>query len=250
MVTLPILGFVALSGQLLLLFATVLAVFLGALDIEHDSWLRRIHGAALPTLLTVGCFLVSRVLPGDLPEWLPLAVLAALLPAAFVVERAPHTSGWAIAASRPLVVYATALLLFVGIYGTRLRALLASPAMGMAAALLALSLWRNGPRLYDIASLSRFSLVAKAAMGEAGRQGILLPSLVVGLVLAQVAWPLLYWPVPALLGGLVLLAVFYAAAGLMAAAVHGTMHRGMAAEYALVGLASLAIIVAAVLRAP
>lgn len=233
--TLPVLGFVSVPGQTLLALACVAAVFLGAFDLARgDAWARA-AGGVLPALLMLGLALCGPALPDGMPRWLPVAVLALALPLVLLLEQGENRlPSWLTSALAPLLVYLTALSFFTGVYATRWRALYTSPLIGLGGALLALALWRGQ------AFVIRPSPVRDAVA----------PALVVGFVLAQASWALLFWPAPALVGGLALLAAFYAASGVTAALGRGEVRARMAAEYAVVGLAALAFVVWAVFRVP
>ncbi len=92
-----------------------------------------------------------------------------------------------------LAIYLVALILFATIYNWKLRSLFSSPAIGLAAGLLALELLRSS---------------------EAEFWRTWLYSAVVALVMAEVVWALNYWNLPALIGGAFLLIFFYALTGL------------------------------------
>ncbi len=235
--TLPVIGFVSVPGQAMLALACVAVVFLGAFDLGRGDTRAKLAGAVLPALLMVGLALCGPLPPDETPRWLPVAVLALVLPVILFVGCGLGEDSlplWLNTALAPLLVYLTALVFFAGVYATRWRALYTSPTIGVGGALLALALWR-----------ARAFATYPAPVSETATAAF-----VVGLVLAQAAWALLFWPAPALVGGLSLLAVFYASSGVMAALRQGDVHLRMAAEYALVGLAALAVVIWVVLRVP
>jgi hypothetical protein len=246
--TLPILGLVWVSGRAALLLATGVAVFFGAMD-RRAGWRAAAVSAVSPALLTWGIFFDSRVLPPDVPVWVPVLALAVALPLVVVVQYGTATAQQPPAlavALRPLTICIVALSLFMALYGLRLRALFTVPAIGVAAAMLA-AVWQNGPRAIPQASSSLPSRAEGTGEGGQGRWNPgLVSALVVGLIVAQAAWPLLFWPVTALTGALALAAVFYMAAGALGAAER---RQGWAAsEYVVVGTVVLAAIIWAVLR--
>lgn len=235
--TLPVIGFVSVPGQAMLALACVAVVFLSAFDLATGDARAKLAGAVLPALLMAGLVLWGPVLPDEAPRWLPVVVLALVLPIVLFVgcgEGEACLPLWLSTALAPLLVYLTALVFFAGAYATRWRALYTSPMIGVGGALLALALWRGRAFTAQPAPVS----------------GTTTAAFVVGLVLAQAAWALLFWPAPALSGGLALLAVFYATSGVMAALCEGHVRTQMAVEYALVGLAALAVVVWVVLRVP
>lgn len=215
---------------LLLALCTILAVYAGA----HGRWQRHLalHAGAMPALLTAGVFLCCRLaLPVVTPARL-IAALALALPAAIVADAQRQDGAQHDALSRamwPLSVYAAALALFSGLHGLRLATPITMAGVGAAAAALTWFLLANLP--------------------DARRSDRRIASGVVGLVTAEAAWPLLYWPQPAFVIGLALLVVFYAASGIAQACVQDRTGRGVALEYALAGAAALALIIGAVLLA-
>lgn len=73
-------------------------------------------------------------------------------------------------------------------------------------------------------------------------------SMVVGLVLAETLWALNYWATTFLIAGAVQLVIFYIAVSLLQQAVAGHMRRYLLAEYGLLGVGLLALIVYVTLR--
>jgi hypothetical protein len=215
--------------------ASVMAVYAGA----HGHWLSgsSLHEGAVPALFTLGVFLCANQPWAAVPWWGAVLALVSLLPSMLLVEfasRASATHPLIAGMARPLSVYLAALALFVGIYGMRLSAVVTVAATSSSAAYLALRLWQWPGSLPYVKEGSRHPALPVDAV-------------VVGVVTGQIAWPLLFWPSPALAGGLALLATFYAASGMLPAAVNGRVHLARAAEYALVGLSGLIVILGAVL---
>jgi hypothetical protein len=194
----------------------------------------RLEGALLPGLLVLGWFFGDLWLPEGAPAWLPVVGLGVTLPLALSVQSLPVASTPArliVASARRGLILLAAFILFTGLYATRVRAMIVAPAVGLAGALLAaLALSLDGrvdsdreqPVWSDTLSLS----------------------LAAGLAMAEVVWPLLFWPAPALLGGAVLLAVFYGLTGVLGAAGR----RSVQLEFTVISLLALAAIIGVVLR--
>ncbi|TAH52538.1 MAG: hypothetical protein EYC68_07120 [Chloroflexota bacterium] len=112
-----------------------------------------------------------------------------------------------------LAVYLAALALFVTIYAAKLRSILSAPMIGIAAALLALELLRAS---------------------EADVRRTWLYAATVGLGLGEALWAMNYWNVNALLGGVVLLVVFYLLTGLAQQYLFGKLTWRTLVEFAVV----------------
>jgi hypothetical protein len=228
---LPVVGFVSVSGQAVLLAASLVVVFFGALDLAQGSARSAFPVALLAVLLMLGLALAGLALATETARWLPVAILVVVLPVVLLIQPGVGKGSIApalVAHVYPLLIYIAALLLFTGIYATRWRAFYVAPAIGVSGALLALLWWRA---------------TSEARAADEGAAAF-----VVGLALAQAAWALLFWPAPALIAGLALLAVFYAGSGVIAAVGRGALRKRLAAEYAGVGLAVFAVVLWAVLR--
>ena len=216
----------AQQGGLLLALTTVVAVFAGTLEgVAAPSQRARLTQATLPVLLTAGFFLVGPVLPQGWPVWLPVAGLAIALPLSLLSAMAPDVDFLHRPGARSVhlsLIYITAFVIFSGLSGSSAGPVLVLPAIGVAAAILA-SLPGHG--------MDRMS------------------ALVIGLVTAQCAAVLAFWTLPVIAAGLLLLTVFYVSAGLLAADAGGRLHANLVAEYTLVGIAALAIVVGVALHA-
>ncbi|NWG19092.1 MAG: hypothetical protein HXY39_02090 [Chloroflexi bacterium] len=123
-----------------------------------------------------------------------------------------------------LALQAMALLLafgvFSAIYYARLRTLYSAALIGASAALLAYALLHMTPA-----------------------RGVPLLALLIGLTLAEATWALNYWAAPFLIGGALLLALFYVVTGLLQNHLDGTLTRRVLWEYSLLGSAMLLVIV-------
>ena len=103
-----------------------------------------------------------------------------------------------------LAVYLLAIILFVTIYGWKVRSLLSAPAIGLASGFLALELFRGAE-----SELRRTWLFATA----------------VGLSLGEILWTFNYWNLSSLFGGALLLVFFYAFTGLIQQYLWGRLTR-------------------------
>lgn len=235
----PLLGTVSVSTPLLLPLVSVLAAFCAAYDLADGPRQQRLDAALPPALLTLGFFFAGGALEALLPAG-PLLFLAGLGCSLALVLAAAWGGRWPRPVSAfisPLAIYISAYVLMTGILALRLRALLSAPAVGLAGAVLALLLWRAGQAAQSL---------ERGAPGSTARELVL--GCAVGLVVAQVAWALLFLPVSALLGGLILLAVFYAASGMLSPGADKAAPWPLAAEYALVALAAVAAVVLIIWR--
>jgi hypothetical protein len=122
-----------------------------------------------------------------------------------------------------VVVYIIALLLMVLVYGTKQRGLVIAPPVGL---LGALGTWYL---LGDTPLVGRRRLINAAGAG---------------LLLAELTWAFGYWNVPALVGGAGLWLSFYVLSGVIEHAGALSLDRRIAAEYALVALIGMAVILA------
>jgi hypothetical protein len=68
--------------------------------------------------------------------------------------------------------------------------------------------------------------------------------------MAEVTWALNYWLLPVLIGGVMLLLVFYVVAGIMQAFLTDNLTRAVLREYLIVSLLSLVMIVISILSNP
>lgn len=119
------------------------------------------------------------------------------------------------------LTYATALMLFLVVYRTRVRSILSASEIMLIGGLLALELLRGSER-----PLSLLALYAG----------------IIGLVLGEATWALNYWRLDSLTGGLVLLLIFYNAVGLAQNALQGPIRRRVLIEHALLTVVGLALI--------
>lgn len=116
-------------------------------------------------------------------------------------------------------IYAFALLLFVVLYGLKVRSLLSATGMAVFSSLLATELLRGG------------------SAGQAWGYGLL-----IGLALGELTWALNYWGIGALPGGLLLLLAFYLFSGLARERIRGRLAPRVVIEFAIVTAISLLVI--------
>ncbi len=115
-----------------------------------------------------------------------------------------------------VIVFLLVFVLFTLIYGTKLRSLVTATSVGMVALIASMDLLRfGGKQRVDRA------LVAMAVMS--------------GLLIAEAAWLLNYWPVGGLVGGATLLLCYYVLVGLLQCIRDGSFGRAAALEYGAVG---------------
>jgi hypothetical protein len=120
-----------------------------------------------------------------------------------------------------LAVYLLAIILFVTIYGWKVRSLFSAPAIGFASGLLALELFRGAE-----SELRRTWLYAIA----------------VGVSMAEILWTFNYWNLSSNLGGALLLVSFYAFTGLIQQYLWGRLTRLVWFEFFFIILGAITIL--------
>jgi hypothetical protein len=152
-------------------------------------------------------------------------LLAALLGQHYALDRRPEVRHGARLGIQtiPLLL---AFGIFSAVYFTRLRTLYAAPLIGATGALLGYALLQWTPP----------------------RPGLLVLAGMVGLALAEATWALNYWAASFLLGGALLLVIFYVATGLIQNHLEGTLSRRVFWEYGLLGSGLLTAVVIAAFR--
>ncbi|MDE3088098.1 MAG: hypothetical protein KGJ80_01775, partial [Chloroflexota bacterium] len=120
-----------------------------------------------------------------------------------------------------LAVYLAALILFATIYSWKLRSLYSSPAIGLAAGLLALELLRGSE-----SDFGRTWLYAAA----------------VGLSMGEIVWGLNYWSLTGILGGALLLVFFYALTGVAQQYLWNRLNKIVFAEFTMIVLGAIALL--------
>jgi Protein of unknown function (DUF5656) len=174
----------------------------------------RLFGASLGT--TAG--ILASVAAGGL-------LLATLLGQHYALDRRPDVRHNARLALQT-IAFLLAFGVFSAVYFARLRTLYSAALIGAAGTLLAYALLQWTP----------------------ARHGLALLAFVVGLTLAEATWALNYWAAPFLLGGALLLVIFYVATGLLQNHLEGTLSRRIFWEYGLLGSALLVAVIYATFR--
>jgi hypothetical protein len=147
-------------------------------------------------------------------------LLASLLCQHYALDRQPDLRHRARLGLQTITLL-LAFSLFSAIYYARLRFLYSGVLIGATGALLAYALLQ----------------------WSAPRRGLFLLAGLVGLTLAEATWALNYWAASFLLGGALLLVIFYVAIGLLQNHLEGTLSRRIFWEYGLLGGALLAVVV-------
>ncbi|TAK23244.1 MAG: hypothetical protein EPO26_08280 [Chloroflexota bacterium] len=214
---------------------TILAC-LGADSVIHAHWRqtrRRRHDPLLwvfPALTVAGSSLVPRLSWFDRGDRVAVAILGAMVLFGGVVYCQMHSLDRAdpryrhVRTALTLLAYVAAAIVFTGVYGLRARSALSATAAGAAAFVVAIELMRGH------ASRARQALAYAA---------------VVGIAVAEVAWALNYWPIAAQAGGILLLVALYVFAGILQAKASGRLSRRDIAEFSMIGIAALSIVIGA-----
>jgi hypothetical protein len=182
----------------------------------------------LPSLSIVASFAFFRLFSATLQATAFIIALAtagallfgALLGQHYALDRREPVRRAALTALQA-ITYLLAYGIFCAVYFARLRTIYSAALIGAAATLLAYALLQWVPT-----RRGQFTLAA-----------------VVGLALAEATWPLNYWATPFLLGGALLLTLFYIATGLLDHVLRGDMSRRIGWEYAILGGGLLAAVV-------
>lgn len=190
----------------------------------------------LPTLtVSLAALLLPRTTSGAL--WAGgIALTGLLLYALFrlelrLMERPMGESPWT-EWTLQMLAYLLALAYFVLLYRARLRTLLSAPAIIAVGGLLALRL------LHGAAS--------DPSPYRAGRTGLRrgsLCALTIGLTLGEATWALNYWPGRSIVGGVLLLLIFYVFIGLARRGLEGRLTRSALLEYGVVTLLGLGLLI-------
>ncbi len=187
----------------------------------------------LPSLTIVTSFAFFRLFSGALQSTafiLALVAAGVLLLGSLVAQHYALDRNTQVRHRARLAIQTIAFLLafgiFSAIYFARLRWIYSGALVGMMGALLAYALLQWAPP----------------------RQGLLLLAGLVGVMLAEATWALNYWAAPFLLGGALLLVIFYIATGVLQHHLEGTLSRQVFMEYGLLGSGLLVAVVLATFR--
>lgn len=181
----------------------------------------------LPSFCVVGSFAFFRLFSSNLQgAAFVMALVAAgglllvvLASQHYALDRSAKTSQRARLVLQ-IIAYLLAFGCFSAIYFTRFRTLYAATLIGGTGALLAYEVLRWIPR-----------------------RNLIHLSALVGLVLGEATWALNYWAAPFLLGGTLLLVIFYIITSLLQHQAAGTLHRRVLIEYGLLGSGLLAAVI-------
>jgi hypothetical protein len=168
--------------------------------------------------LQMVAFIIALVAAGGL-------LLAALIGQHYALDRRTEVRHGA-RLGLQTITFLLAFGIFSAVYYARLRTLYSAALIGAAGTLLAYALLQWTPP----------------------RQGLLLLAAMVGLTLAEATWALNYWAAPFLLGGALLLVIFYVTAGLLQHHLEGSLSRRVFWEYGVLGGALLLAVVFATFR--
>lgn len=152
-------------------------------------------------------------------------LLAALLGQHYALDRRPEVRHIARLGLQTITLL-LAFSLFSATYYARLRFLYSGVLIGVIGTLLAYALLQWTPP----------------------RHGLFVLSSMVGVALAEATWALNYWAASFLLGGALLLVIFYVALGLVQNHLEGTLSRRVFWEYGLLGGGLLIAVVIATFR--
>lgn len=181
----------------------------------------------LPAFSVIGSFAFFRLFSISLQGAAFVLVLAAagglllavLVGQHYVLDRNPEINQRA-RLMLYIITYLLAFGCFSAVYYARIRTLYSATLIGAASAPLAYAL-----------------------LQWAARRGSLILSAFVGLLLAEATWALNYWPAPFLLGGTLLMIMFYIIISLLQHRLAGTLQRRLLIEYGLIGSGLLAAVI-------
>jgi len=142
----------------------------------------------------------------------------------YALDRNPTVSQQARLALQ-IITFLLAFGCFSAVYNAKLRTLYSASLIGAAGALLA----------YELLRWTR------------SRSPVVL-GLLVGVTLGEVTWALNYWAAPFLLGGALMLVVFYITTSLLQHQAEGSLERRLLLEYGVLGSLLLAAVVWATFR--
>lgn len=240
----------------LVLFFLLILVAVGTESIQREAeyagmedrpsgWRQPLHLGdwIMPLLITLTTFLFLRLLGSLVIRSIGLAIAGLFLLSAFIAQhyrnderpRLRRLSGYAL----DVLVHENALFLYGAIYVLKLRSLFSATALVLLSFLQAFVLLR---RLGHSPQEHTDSLPGAGRLEPARRWAPLVYAAVVGLCVGEMTWPLNYWVVEGMVGGVFLLTVFYALVNLARHHLQGTLTRRIVFEYVLVGLLGFAAV--------
>ncbi len=187
----------------------------------------------LPSLLVVGTYLFLRLFDSPPVQVVgtiisSFVLLVVIIAQYYTVGRQERLYGWANIGLN-LATYIAGFLIFSAIYVNKWRALISAPLVGLVTFLLTYEILRQS---------------------KASNNRLLIYSLVGALILAEVTWALNYWLLPVLIGGVMLLLIFYVVVGILQAYLTNNLNRAVLREYLIVSLVSLVLIVFSIISNP
>lgn len=179
----------------------------------------------LPGLFVVGSYLFIRLFQDFAWQVVGTVVSALLLLLVIIAQyytvgRQERFYGWSIIGLN-IATYIAGFLLFTSIYVNKWRALESAPFIAIVTLLLSYELLRPT---------------------KAPARTILIYSIVLAVVLAEVTWALNYWKVVVMIGGIVPLLIFYLLAGVLQSHLTKNLNRAVLREYALIAIVVIAFI--------
>ena len=187
----------------------------------------------LPSLLVVGTYLFLRLFD-NVPVQIvgtiisALVLLVVIVAQYYTVGRQERLYGWA-NIGLYLATYMAGFLIFSAIYVNKWRALESAPLVGIVSFLLTYELLRQT---------------------KTANTRLLIYSGVVAIIMAQVTWALNYWLLTVLIGGMVLIFIFYVVVGILQAYLTNNLNRAILREYVLTSLVVIVLIVISILNNP
>lgn len=187
----------------------------------------------LPSLLVVGTYLFLRLFDSPPLQVLgtiisSLVLLVVIIAQYYTVGRQERLYGWANIGLN-LATYIAGFLIFSAIYVNKWRAVQSASLVAIVAFLLTYELLRQT---------------------KTTQRRLLSYSVVVALIMAEVTWALNYWLLTVLVGGTLLLLIFYVAVGILQAYLTNNLNRAVLREFMVISLFVLVIIVLSIMSNP
>jgi len=187
----------------------------------------------LPSMLVIGTYLFLRLFDSPPVQVVgtiisSFVLLVVIIAQYYTVGRQERLYGWANIGLN-LATYIAGFLIFSAIYVNKWRALISGPLVGLVTFFLTYEILRQS---------------------KANNNRLVIYSLVSAFILAEVTWALNYWLLPVLIGGIMLLLIFYVVAGILQAYLTNNLNRAVLREYLIVSLVSLVLIVFSIISNP
>lgn len=212
--------------QIYLLRLPILRVRGQKFEFAPFSWI-------LPSLLVVGTYLFLRLFDNAPVQVIgtiisSMVLLVVIIAQYYTVGRQERLYGWANIGLN-LATYIAGFLIFSAIYVNKWRAAQSATLVAVVGFLLTYELLRQS---------------------KAPQRQLFIYSIVMALLLAQVTWALNYWLLPVLVGGVMLIFIFYVFVGIMQAYLTKNLNRAVLREYLLMSLLVTALIVISIIANP